>query len=382
MADGQQSGVSSPKHPKKMSSGSKSPTRIKAHPKGNVSPTSTRSGGSATPKSRRSPTPSAIQPLERQDRPRITSGRRSPKQTGSPKRGASLINLTHQPAKKLVQGKTSTATGPSASGRASPNRAGLTSHRPSLMTSTVVPQASPGVIPKKLHQSGTPEALGDLSPKHRGSPTGLRERLEPQPGDASPRQRSPKAVKSGSASPKLRSWPRQKPSPLAAATSSTPPVSGIVGGPGPEALLLDAPGNTDGDVSPTGGRPPSGESTPIHSASLQKEGAPASLEPLSAKDQVAATNPAADAGPSTVSPTEAAPRKPTMPLKDPWFRHIARAISGHRRLRRANARRSGTSSPKGRASPSISTPYYASDDDESIIEFATSQARPTTSGGI
>ncbi|KAH7976113.1 hypothetical protein HPB52_008672 [Rhipicephalus sanguineus] len=372
MADGQRSGTGSSKRPRNMTSGSKSPTRMRAHPKGNVSPRSTRSGGSASPKSQRSPTSSAIQPLERHDQPRNAGGHSSPKQTGSPKRGASPTKLTEKPVKTLNQGKSPTPTGPNASGRASPNPAGTPTSRPSSTTSGVVPHARPGVAPQNLQQNETvvPEVRGNLSPKRRGSPAGLRqERPAPKPGDASPRRGSPKAMKSGSASPKQRNSPGREPSPVTALTSSTPPGSGGGGGPVPKPFPPGAPGNTHADVFPTGGGPPLG-------------GAPASHEPMSAKDHVAATPPAADAGPSTASPAHATSRGPTISLKDPRYRHFTRALLADRGRRGANGSPRGTSSPKGRASPSVGTSYYASDDDETIIEFATSQVRRTKSGGL
>ncbi|XP_070396588.1 uncharacterized protein [Dermacentor albipictus] len=167
----------------------------------------------------------------------------------------------------------------------------------------------------------------------------------PKTGGQSPARGPAKPTKSGSASPKRRSSPNQQP------------------------ILMHA-------GTPKGRRSPSGGSTPIRRAFLGNAGAAAAPKPQSAKAEVGA-KPADDAG-STRSPTETR-RRPTISLKDPRYRYIAQALMAARGGRGAGGT-SGSSSPNGRTSPSA-TPYFASDDDNTILELGTSQV-PHSPGGF
>ncbi|XP_070396578.1 serine/arginine repetitive matrix protein 1-like isoform X2 [Dermacentor albipictus] len=134
--------------------------------------------------------------------------------------------------------------------------------------------------------------------------------------------------------------------------------------------------NTSARASPRRGGTPTRRASPVRADPSPKPGAAATPKPHSAKDEVAA-KPADDAG-STRSPTETR-RRPTISLKDPRFRYIAQALMAARGGRGAGGT-SGSSSPNGRTSPSA-TPYFASDDDNTILELGTSQV-PHSPGGF
>ncbi|XP_070396581.1 nascent polypeptide-associated complex subunit alpha, muscle-specific form-like [Dermacentor albipictus] len=298
-----------------------------------------RSGGRDTPRSQHSPTSSILSPPpERGGEVREAGEEISPKRTASPNRGASPANL-HE---KTVASDSPSSARPNTSARASPRRGGTPTRRASPVRAD--PSPKPGASSPKHGEAGVPKP-GDASPVLRGSPMQLHNIRVPKTGGQSPARGPAKPTKSGSASPKRRSSPKQQP------------------------ILMQA-------GTPKGRRSPSGRSTPIRRDFLGNAGAAATPKPHSAKDEVAA-KPADDAG-STRSPTETR-RRPTISLKDPRFRYIAQAVMAARGGRGAGGT-SGSSSPNGRTSPSA-TPYFASDDDNTILELGTSQV-PHSPGGF
>ncbi|XP_070396576.1 nascent polypeptide-associated complex subunit alpha, muscle-specific form-like [Dermacentor albipictus] len=362
MADGKRSGSSSPQRFKGSTPGENSPTKARASPKGVESSNSMRSGGRDTPRSQHSPTSSNLSPPpERGGEVREAGEEISPKRTASPNRGASPANL-HE---KTVASDSPSSARVKEYTRASPGRAGMPTRRTSPVRAD--PFSKPGASSPKHGEAGVPKP-GDASPVLRGSPMQLHNIRVPKTAGQSPARGPAKPTKSGSASPKRRSSPKQQPILMQAGTSSTPPGVRVRKAEGSPAKAADG--------SPNGRRSPSGGSTPIRRAFLGNAGAAAAPKPQSAKAEVGA-KPADDAG-STRSPTETR-RRPTISLKDPRYRYIAQALMAARGGRGAGGT-SGSSSPNGRTSPSA-TPYFASDDDNTILELGTSQV-PHSPGGF